>query len=174
MTRLGYCCALYTLLFISPAAQTAAVMRCENEQGHITFTQFGCNTDQLAQAQTFYNPPPGSVRPAPPPPQNTDRGRKPNVITIVGGQDSPCDQALTSEEKRRALIRKQIHPGMTRNEVESSLGQPDSIRDHNGQTRYIYQSSKKGKKSKQLSISFDENGCVKGNTRKARIGKSEQ
>ena len=173
MTRLGYCCALYTLLSISPVAQAAAVMRCENEQGHITFTQFGCNTDQQAQAQAFHNPPPGSVRPTAPP-QDTERARKPNTIAIVGSQDSPCDQALSSEEKRRALIRKQIHPGMTRNEVESSLGHPDSIREHNGQTRYFYQSGKKGKKSKQLSISFDENGCVKGDTRKSRTEKIGQ
>ncbi|MNR64480.1 hypothetical protein D3C85_1871430 [compost metagenome] len=56
------------------------------------------------------------------------------------------------------MIRQQVRAGMTRRDVESSLGEPDKITSQNGQTRYHYADQKGNRRQ----VTFDEAGCVKG------------
>jgi hypothetical protein len=175
MLRLGYYPALYIFLFATQVTHAAVIMRCQDDQGHITYTQFGCAAEQHQQQQVIKNPPPGSIQPTLLPQTNisTPPGKPPRV-SVIGDKESPCGIELSSEDRRKAIIRQQIRPGLTRNDVESSLGQPDSIKEHNGKTQYLYQPMRKGKSSKRQSISFDENGCVKSNANNTRKTKSRQ
>ncbi len=47
---------------------------------------------------------------------------------------------------------------MTKRDVESLLGRPDKISNRNGELRYVYEQ----KKGRSNSVTFDEDGCVKG------------
>ena len=51
---------------------------------------------------------------------------------------------------------------MSRADVESSLGKPDTITEQNGKTRYVYQV----KKGNKRNINFDEAGCVTGKNKR--------
>ena len=80
------------------------------------------------------------------------------MLTVVGEQEDGCGNLLSAQARRRAIVEKQVRAGMTRADIESALGKPDTITSSNGQTRYRY-SSQKGRSK---SVSFDENGCVRG------------
>ena len=77
--------------------------------------------------------------------------------TIAGTRDDGCGNQLSSSEKRSAIIRKEVRRGMSRNDIESTLGKPDSSTELNGQTRYAYQDQD----GRKRQVSFDENGCVR-------------
>ena len=47
---------------------------------------------------------------------------------------------------------------MTQRDVESLLGRPDKVTHNNGELRYVYNQ----KKGRSNTVTFDENGCVKG------------
>lgn len=79
-------------------------------------------------------------------------------LTVVGEQDDGCGNRITGSARRNAMINQQILPGMTRADIESSLGTPDTITNRNGQAQYRYS----GDKGRTKTVTFDEYGCVRG------------
>ena len=156
--------ALLAAALLSPIedSSAASVFRCVDADGHVTFTRHGCSTDQEQHLQDAHNHTPSSGKPIP----LADPGRRQahasassGELVIVGQQDDGCGNLLSSSERRQAIIRKEIRRGMSRADVESSLGKPDRVTASNGQERYHYREKRKGGNSRQ--VSFDEAGCVK-------------
>lgn len=150
------------LLYPIEDSSAASVFRCIDADGHITFTRHGCATDQEQHLQDARNHTPSSGKAIP----LADPGRRATAaspssgeVVIVGQQDDGCGNLLTSSEKRQAIIRKEVRRGMSRADVENSLGKPDRVTSSNGQQRYHYREKRKGGSSRQ--VSFDEAGCVK-------------
>ncbi|MBB4817548.1 hypothetical protein HNP29_000905 [Pseudomonas alcaligenes] len=162
-------CTLPLLLYIaleSPPLE-ASIYRCEDAHGHVTFTQLGCPDDELVEVRERVEAMQDS--PALLPPAKIERitrnarkeqAEKPREIEVVGERQDGCGNRIVGQERRQAMLRKQVRTGMTRRDVESMLGKPDKISRTNGQTRYHYV-AKKGKGRSQL-VTFDEHGCVKG------------
>ncbi|MBA1262550.1 DUF4124 domain-containing protein [Stutzerimonas sp. NM35] len=151
----------YALLLTTTPALATSVYRCVDEAGHPTFTHQGCPTHQTIERQQAFNPTPGSSKAVPmakPQKQRAERRNKDQPLTIVGEQDDGCGNRITGSARRNAMINQQSRPGMTRADIESTFGKPDSITSRNGQTQYRYTASK----GRSHSISFDENGCVLG------------
>ncbi|WAC43504.1 DUF4124 domain-containing protein [Pseudomonas sp. SL4(2022)] len=157
------CCAI---LLCPLSTLGSTVYRCEDAKGHITFTRQGCPASHQQSLQQAYNPTPGSGKPVPlAKPQKSNHNSKKTdkqELAVVGVKEDACGNQLSSSERRAAIIKQQIRTGMSRADVESSLGRPDKVNEHNGQTRYIYQ----GKKGNKRNVSFDEAGCVKGKTKR--------
>lgn len=156
--------ALIAAALISPTqdSSAASVFRCVDADGHITFTRHGCTSDQEQHLQDARNHTPSSGKAIPlaePARRAATTPINAGELVIVGQQDDGCGNLLSSSERRQAIIRKEIHPGMNRADVESSLGKPDRITASNGQQRYHYKEKRKGGSSQQ--VSFDETGCVK-------------
>lgn len=153
--------SLCALLLLTCSAESASVYRCVDESGHVTFTRQGCPSSQTTQMQNAFNPTPSSgkaTRMAEPSPRQRKRAEADAMLTVVGEQEDGCGNLLSAQARRRAIVEKQVRAGMTRADIESALGKPDTITSSNGQTRYRY-SSQKGRSK---SVSFDENGCVRG------------
>ncbi|EZH76409.1 hypothetical protein AU05_05270 [Ectopseudomonas composti] len=157
--------ALLAAAFLYPIADSyaASVFRCVGADGHVTFTRHGCSDDQELHLQDARNHTPSSGKAIP----LADPGRRATTasasggeLVIVGQQDDGCGNLLSSSERRQAIIRKEVRRGMSRADVESSLGKPDRVTSSNGQQRYHYREKRKGGSSRQ--VSFDEAGCVKG------------
>ncbi|QNH05035.1 outer membrane protein assembly factor BamE [Pseudomonas sp. B11D7D] len=157
--------ALLAAAFLYPIADSyaASVFRCVGADGHVTFTRHGCSDDQEQHLQDARNHTPSSGKAIP----LADPGRRTATasassgeLVIVGQQDDGCGNLLSSSERRQAIIRKEVRRGMSRADVESSLGKPDRVTSSNGQQRYHYREKRKGGSSRQ--VSFDEAGCVKG------------
>jgi hypothetical protein len=155
----GSCCAL--LFSIAPTF-AASIYRCSDAAGNITFTRQGCPIDQTAQAQEATNLTPSSGKAVPMAKpiarRKTQRERATQSLIVVGTQDDGCGNSISGSARRDALIKQQVLPGMTRTEIESTFGTPDSVSSRNGQVQYRYSSDK----SRKRTISFDENGCVRG------------
>ncbi|HCJ31101.1 MAG TPA: hypothetical protein DHV63_17840 [Pseudomonas sp.] len=153
------CCAL---IFSSTPTLAASVYRCVDEAGNLTFTRQGCPANQAAQIQETLNPTPSSGKAVPlakPRAQRKtfkDGTMKP--LTIVGEQDDGCGNRITGSARRNAMVSRQVHPGMTRADIESIFGTPDTVTSRNGQMQYRYSSDK----GRTQTISFDEHGCVRG------------
>ncbi|WP_407296668.1 outer membrane protein assembly factor BamE domain-containing protein [Stutzerimonas zhaodongensis] len=161
MNRLlaGSCCAL--ILSTTPTLATT-IYRCSDAEGNLTFTQQGCAIDQTARTQNAKNPTPGSgkavplANPATPrKPRNNETVR---TLTVVGAPDDGCGNRITGSARRDALIKQQVRSGMTRKDIESTFGTPDTVTSRDGQVRYRYN----GKQGRTRTINFDENGCVRG------------
>ena len=91
--------------------------------------------------------------------KETRRDRSINrEIVVVGQRDDGCGNRLSADQRRQAIINQRTPPGMTQRDVESLLGRPDKVTHNNGELRYVY-SQKKGRSN---TVTFDENGCVKG------------
>lgn len=154
----GSCCAL--LLWTTPTI-AASIYRCSDADGNLTFTQQGCPADQAAHVQEAANPTPGSGKAVPlakPIKQRSRRTESSRSLTVVGTQDDGCGNLITGSAKRDALIKQRVLPGMTRADVESTFGPPDTVTSSNGKVQYRY-SSRKGK---TRTVSFDQYGCVGG------------
>ena len=156
--------ALLAAALLSPIADTSAasVFRCVSADGHVTFTRHGCPSDQQQHLQDARNHTPsnGKVIPlATPDRRKATAPASPAELVIVGQQNDGCGNLLSCSEKRQAIIRKEIRAGLSRADVESSLGKPDRVTSSNGQQRYHYREKRKGGSSRQ--ISFDAAGCVK-------------
>ncbi|MBX8537054.1 outer membrane protein assembly factor BamE [Pseudomonas cichorii] len=133
------------------------VQRCEDPTGKITFTTLGCPVGHTSQLQEAFNAPPGSITPLLP---SADRRstQASKEIVVVGQQEDGCGNRLSPAQRRQAIINQRTPPGMTKRDVESLLGRPDKITNRNGELRYTYNL----KKGRSNSVTFDENGCVKG------------
>lgn len=163
----GLHCAAFCVILLCPLPTLgSSVFRCEDANGHVTFTRQGCPDDHSQRLQEAYNPTPGSGKPVPlAKPRKTSHENTPKAdreLTVIGIKQDGCGNHLNSRERRVAIIKQQIRLGMSRSDVESSLGKPDKISEQNGQTRYLYQ----GKKGNKRNVSFDEAGCVKGKAKR--------
>lgn len=160
------CAAICAILLCPLPALGSSVFRCEDANGHITFTRQGCPDDHSKSLQQAYNPTPGSGKPIPlAKPRKAARESQKQTeqdLTVIGIKQDGCGNHLNSSERRAAIIKQQIRVGMNRSDVESSLGKPDKVTEQNGQTRYVYQ----GKKGSKRNVSFDEAGCVKGKAKR--------
>ncbi|EPJ86638.1 hypothetical protein CFII64_09400 [Pseudomonas sp. CFII64] len=161
-TRQMLCSAL---LCLPLSLHATIVQRCEDPAGNVTYTSLGCPSDHDMQLQNAFNASPGSKsNTALLPPRDplsrrqTATARQEKQLTVVGQRDDDCDNRLSAEQRRRAIINQQTPAGMTRRDVESLLGRPDKVVSRNGETRYVY-NEKKGRSSQ---VTFDEMGCVKG------------
>lgn len=156
------CAAFCAILLCPPPLLASTVFRCEDANGHVTFTLQGCPAEQAQYLQEAYNPTPGSGKPTPL--ANTARASRSKAAAkssepvVVGEQEDGCGNLVTGSERRTAIIKQQIRSGMHRSDVESSLGTPDRISSQNGQTRYHY----RDQRGNSRQVSFDEAGCVKG------------
>ncbi|MFL9814890.1 DUF4124 domain-containing protein [Stutzerimonas sp. VN223-3] len=153
------CCAL--LLTATPTF-AVNIYRCVDEAGHLTFTRQGCPTNQSGQLQEALNPTPSSGKAVPmakPKPRRKISHAEPDrSLTVVGIQDDGCGNRVTGSARRHAMISQQALPGMTRADIESTFGTPDTVTGRNGQVQYRYIADK----GRTRTVSFDEHGCVRG------------
>ena len=143
------------------ASQTPAteVYRCQAENGAITFTRSGCPSGQTSNTQQAHNPRPSSGQATPMAERKTTkRNKQENSLVIVGQQDDGCNNQVTGQARREAMIKQQIKTGMNRRDVESSLGKPERTSHHNGRERFHYTSPD----GSSRTVTFDQNGCVQG------------
>ncbi|MDA8486388.1 DUF4124 domain-containing protein [Pseudomonas resinovorans] len=143
----------------------ASVFRCSDAEGNVSFNQHGCPAGSQVEHQRTRTPNLLSNEPIPEetgsqhfPSQNWESPERSKEIVVVGEREEVCGNLISPQERRRAIIRKEIRKGMTRADVESALGKPDRISGTNGQVRYHY----KAKKGTGQQVAFDEDGCVKG------------
>lgn len=157
------CAGICALLL--PQASASTVYRCEDAKGHITYTLHGCPEHAEQKLQEAHNPTPGQGKAVPLGKTGKKRSQAKDKtksgLQVVATTDTPqstCGKALSSSERRRAVIRQQIRSGMSQRDVENALGKPDKVTSNNGQTRYHYADEK----GNSRQVSFDEAGCVKG------------
>lgn len=158
MRRLSICMGL---LLLAAPAHSASVFRCIDEQGHVTFSQQGCPSEQNQQRQQAANPTPSSGKAVPmakPKPARSGKRKEEDSLTVVAEQDDGCGNQVTGRERRSAIISQNIRAGMTRRDVESALGRPEQITSSNGRTRLRFRDTG----GQVRTVSFDENGCVLG------------
>lgn len=159
LLRAAFCA---TLLYPSSQALAADVYRCEDSNGHITFTLQGCATDQQLQVQNADNPRPGSGKPVPlAKAAKVHRSKQPSkdreALVVIGEHQDGCGNRVTGSARRNAMINQRVRSGMTLKDVESALGKPEKTSSQNGQMRYLY----RDKDGNTKQVSFDENGCVR-------------
>jgi len=158
LTRAAFC---ITLLCPLPLL-AANVFRCEDANGHLTFTSQGCPSEQQQGLQHASNATPGSGKPVPMAKPTTSQQAMPpqtsSQLVVVGQQDDGCGNRITGSTRRQAMIKHEVRAGMTLADVESTLGRPDKISSQNGQLRYQYLDNQ----GRSRQVSFDENRCVKG------------
>ncbi len=147
------------LLLLANPAFSAMVYRCTDQSGHVTFSQQGCPEDQHQHRQKAVSPTPSSGKAVPMAvPRKRATRREAEGLEIVAQKEDGCGNRVTGSERRSAIISKQIRAGMTRSDVESALGSPESVTSNNGKTRLRFRDS-----GGQLrTVSFDEHGCVTG------------
>ncbi len=144
------CCLL--ALGLSSAVPAASIYRCVDPQGHVSFSDQACPTEQT---QMTVSP---QVNSLPPPPALPSRLSGQSGQVIGSSQaESPCGASLASQQKRTARIRQQVVSGMNQQDIESAFGTPDKISRNNNQTRYHYRNAK----GNTRQVVFDEAGCVK-------------
>ncbi|RFQ20040.1 DUF4124 domain-containing protein [Pseudomonas sp. ATCC 13867] len=164
---------LFSILLLLPTAEAAAVFRCTAADGSVLFSQYGCPGDRLQSNQEASNPTPGGDKPAPlanpmPTPRTRPVAREKGqendkAIVVVGEQQNGCGNRVTGSARRKAIIEGRIRSGMTRGDVESTLGRPDKVSQNNGTLRYHY---KADRQHGVRTVTFDEDGCVAGKAKR--------
>lgn len=142
----------------------ASVFRCSDAEGNVSFNQHGCPPDSQNEQHRTRTPNLLSSEPirdelddAYFPIPKWESPERLQEIVVVGEREEVCGNTISPQERRKAIIRKQIRSGMTRADVESALGKPDRISGSNGKLRYHY----KPKKGVSYQVAFDADGCVK-------------
>lgn len=125
-------------------AGAATMFKCVDAQGKITFTQANCpDNHQLDDVVSAHNAAPsGSSAPtqmAAPrrqrqvQPQETGQQYYPaepsrSGVTVVGGsvERAPCSTGLSDRDLRTAKVRGEVVEGMSRKDVESMYGKPNT------------------------------------------------
>ncbi|MBB4865480.1 hypothetical protein HNP46_004374 [Pseudomonas nitritireducens] len=164
------------LIPLIPTSEAATVFRCTASDGSVLFSQYGCPMERQQEIQQAANPSPGSGTPVPmadpkttaalkPPLRNKtgDKGAEHEDVVVVGEQQNGCGNRVTGSARRKAIIEGRIRSGMTRSDVESALGRPDSVSQQNETLRYHYAAERK---RGARSVTFDEDGCVIGKARR--------
>ena len=148
------------LLLGCVAAQAATVYRCEDANGHLSFSATGCALDSASSLQDADNARPGGAKPTlMAKPRAPARRIAPHAPTVVGTKADGCGDLLTASERRQAIIRGQVKAGMSRADVENALGQPRRISQLDTVTRYHYDA--RNRQERARLVTFDENGCVR-------------
>lgn len=158
---------LATLPQLPLKALGATIQRCDDDNGHITFTTLGCRPGEQLTLHTLQPPPPGdsmAIMPEAEPRETSRKKTKRQALTIVGQPKDPCGNTLEARERREAIIDRRIVAGMNQQDVESALGKPDRVRIKASSTEYRYDD----KKGRSANITFDENGCVKAKSQTAK------
>ncbi|MFZ6046857.1 DUF4124 domain-containing protein [Pseudomonas sp. CR3202] len=142
----------------------AQVFRCSDDDGNLSFNQHGCPPGTRMEEQRTRTP---NLLRNEPIRQEANAGYVPisnrgspenfREVVVAGEREAACGGLISQQERRQAIIRKQIRSGMTRTDVESALGKPDRISSRNGRVSYHY----KPKKGASHQVTFDEEGCVK-------------
>ncbi|SDI26753.1 SmpA / OmlA family protein [Pseudomonas flavescens] len=159
-----YCAAACAIALYPAPLFASSVFRCEDAEGHITFTLHGCAESQRQHIQETHNARPGSGAAVPlatpqPRAESKEATTTGSSLTVIGERQDGCGNLVTGNTRREAVIRKQVRTGMTRRDVESALGKPERISRRNGQTTYHY--ARKGNDQRR-TVSFDQNDCVTG------------
>lgn len=145
------------LMFFAELANAASVWRCEAPDGNITFTSLSCPAGQQRQQVNAHNPSPGTFNNAIGTVMRITKPASDKPVVIVGSADDGCGNRVVGPARRHAIINQQAKPGMTLRDVESAFGEPDKVIEKNGEKQYKFV-----QKNRTISISFDQNGCVKG------------
>lgn len=164
------------LIPLVPTSEAASVFRCTAADGSVLFSQYGCPVERQQEIQEASNPTPGSGEPVPMAiPQETvvqkpvarSRGASKEAeresVVVVGEQQNGCGNRVIGSARRKAIIEGRIRTGMTRSDVESALGRPDRVSQHNETLRYHYEADKK---HSARTVTFDEDGCVQGKAKR--------
>ncbi|MDH1261809.1 DUF4124 domain-containing protein [Pseudomonas sp. GD03944] len=159
------CAAFVCIISLYPTTSLSAatVFRCEDANGHITFTFHGCPTDQQQQLQDARNHTPSSGETIPLADTSRPEGARQQPrerltsLTVVGERTDGCGDVLTGHARRDAMVKRQVRSGMTQSDVESMFGKPDRVSSRNGETRWHFLDPK----GNTRQVSFDEAGCVK-------------
>lgn len=149
------------LLLVATAAFPANVFRCVDQSGHVTFSQQGCPEEHSQELHNAANPRPGSGKAVPmalPRARRNASREDGGNLAVVAEREDGCGNRVTGSERRSAIISKQIRAGMTRSDVESALGRPESATSSNGRDRLRFRDGA----GKVRTVSFDEHGCVLG------------
>lgn len=164
--------AFAAICLISTATQAAAVFKCVDEKGKVTFTtNANCPSgSHLNDVVSAHNPPPAGsgpaavmAEPANPRPRYQDVGggtQSQRGYTVVGGSDdkAPCSTGLSDRELRTAMVRKEVVPGMTREQIESMYGRPNRDGSARGAGTSTYWNDKY---VDVTSVRYDTSGCVR-------------
>ncbi|WP_152221901.1 outer membrane protein assembly factor BamE [Pseudomonas sp. SCB32] len=164
------------LISLVPTSEAALVFRCTAADGSVLFSQYGCPVERQQDIQEASNPTPGSGDPvpmaipkesAPQKPQARSKGQGKEgaheAVVVVGEQQNGCGNRVTGSARRKAIIEGRVKTGMTRGDVESALGRPDRVSQHNETMRYHYEADKK---HGARTVTFDEDGCVTGKAKR--------
>ena len=152
------------LLLLAESTLAASVYRCVDELGQVSFSQQGCPGAQRAERHSASNPTPGSGKAVPlAQPATRERAPRPRdePVLVVGEQDDGCGNRLTASERRSAIITRSIRSGMSRRDVESALGRPESVSGSDGSTRLRFRDGR----GQLRTVTLDEHGCVRANKR---------
>ncbi len=150
---------------LSVTAQAAGVNKCVGPDGKVTFTQQACPGGGMPTGVVdARNPPPSGSGPAvemaSPEWQTVERPaerRATPVVGLGGGSRPGCSTGLSEQDERTATVRGQAMQGMTRSQIESIYGKPDSTSTANGRVNYRYWNAHS---REYVSVRFDENGCA--------------
>jgi hypothetical protein len=167
LTIVRLACLPALAFFCTDAALASTVFRCEDSNGRVSFTSHGCPAEQQQSLQAAHNPPPSLEQPVLMAPA-TEKPRQTlkhsgaaevakSELPVFGVKQDGCGNRVIGSDRRTAIIRQEIRSGMTRKDVESSLGRPDRVTGQNGFTRYHYDDGK----GQTRQVAFDEAGCVR-------------
>ncbi|MBB4865023.1 hypothetical protein HNP46_003899 [Pseudomonas nitritireducens] len=169
------CIAVLWLSSFFAVAQAATLNKCDDGQGHFTFTQQAC-ADGTGGQQIKVVPATEGMRVGPPggrPAQAIDDYAQPSIgepdrglppagqakqgYTVVGAEPASSCSAFTEKDIRAAQVRKQVLPGMQAADVQGAWGSPSRKDDR----QWVFQIDA----CMAWFVELDANGCVTG-TRK--------
>ncbi len=103
--------SLLLLLSLASTCEAAAVFRCEDASGHVSFTQLGCPAGQAGETVVADNPPPGGRSVTPMAETKTKKasiGRKSVPLAVIGEREDRCSRRLDEKERRKAIVEQRI------------------------------------------------------------------
>ncbi|WP_054910967.1 DUF4124 domain-containing protein [Pseudomonas sp. NBRC 111135] len=164
--------AVAAICLISSAAQAAAVFKCVDEKGKVTFTaNANCPTgNDLTDVVSAHNAAPSGSGPAAVmakperhrPRYHSSGSSAPQSqgYTVVGGSadNAPCTTGLSDRDLRTAMVRKEVVPGMSRDQIEQMYGKPNRDGSARGAGTTSYWNDKY---VDVTSVSYDSGGCVR-------------
>lgn len=164
------------LISLVPTSEAASVFRCTAADGSVLFSQYGCPVERQQEIHEANNPTPGSAEPVPMAVAKDAASQKPlarskgqskeaehESVVVVGERQNGCGNRVTGSARRKAIIEGRVRTGMTRSDVESALGRPDRVSQHNETLHYHYAADKK---HGARTVTFDEDGCVMGKAKR--------
>ncbi len=96
--------SLLLLLSLASTCEAAAVFRCEDASGHVSFTQLGCPAGQAGETVVADNPPPGGRSVTPRAETKTKKasiGRKSVPLAVIGEEKIAAADAWTRRNAAR-------------------------------------------------------------------------